>query len=158
MDHYTAIAHFPLELPNRFNKGKSLDITHNAADFRYYVVVAILFAQELNATLDFVRNMRDYLHGFAQIVPAPFLANNRLINTSRGYIIAPRRLHIEETFVMTQVQIRFASVIRYVAFAVFIRIKRSRIDIDIGIELLNRYFVATCLEQLAYRGGYNSLS
>ena len=59
---------------------------------------------------------------------------------------------------MTQVQIRFASVIRYVAFAVFIRIKRSRIDIDIGIELLNRYFVATCLEQLAYRGGYNSLS
>ena len=47
---------------------------------------------------------------------------------------------------MSQIEVGFVSVYRYITFTMFIRIQSSRINIDIRIELLNCYIIASGLQ------------
>ncbi|MMZ66154.1 hypothetical protein D1872_286260 [compost metagenome] len=56
---------------------------------------------------------------------------------------------------MAQVQVRFRTIVRHEDFPVLIRTHRSRIDVDVRVELLNRYFQTSVLKQPAERSGRN---
>ena len=54
---------------------------------------------------------------------------------------------------MADVKIGLCSVIGHENFAVLIGVHRSRVNIEIGVELHNRYAVAPCFQQPAQCGG-----
>ena len=55
-------------------------------------------------------------------------------------------------FIVTEVQIRFRSVVRHIDFPMLIGIHRARIDVDVGIELEERDLQPPAFEQVADRG------
>ena len=59
---------------------------------------------------------------------------------------------------MSQVEVGLHTVHRHVALAVLVGVQRARVDVDVGIELLDGHFVPTCLQQFADRGGDDSLA
>ena len=59
---------------------------------------------------------------------------------------------------MSEIQIGFMAVFGHIAFAVLIRIEGTRVNIDIGVKLLNRNSVATCLEQTGQRSRDDSFA
>ncbi len=59
---------------------------------------------------------------------------------------------------MTQVQICFRSVFRYVALPVFVRIERTGVYVDIGIKLLDGHFQPPRLQQFGERRSNDSFS
>ena len=59
---------------------------------------------------------------------------------------------------MPEVEVGLGAVFGDVAFSVFIGIQRSRIDVDVRIQLLDRYFIAPGLQQPREGCGDNPLS
>ena len=59
---------------------------------------------------------------------------------------------------MAEVKISFCAIICNKTFSVFIRIKCSRINIDIRVEFLNGNRMPACLKELAERGSNYSFA
>ena len=51
---------------------------------------------------------------------------------------------------MTQIQISFHAISRYVAFSMLVRVQRTWVNVNIRIEFLNSDFVTSRLEQFSY--------
>ena len=92
-----------------------------------------------------------YLNGLSQIVSAPLLIYDVLVYAPGGNVVRARSADVRETLVMPEVEVRLFPVYRYIALPVLIRIERSRIDVDIGVELLYRNLESPRLEQLCQR-------
>ena len=58
-----------LELTNRFNEWKRLNVSHRSANFNNDNI-NIVATESKNALLDLVGDVRDHLHGPAEIVAA----------------------------------------------------------------------------------------
>ena len=86
-DGYVVIAQFPVQLPYGFNIGQGFNIAYGTTDFCYNDIINIFFAENLNTSFDFIRNMRNHLYGFAQVITTTFFFNYTLIDASGGYII-----------------------------------------------------------------------
>ena len=65
---------------------------------------------------------------------------------------------VGEPLVVAEVEVGLAAVVGDVDFAVLIRAHRARIDVDVGVELLQRDLVAVAFEQGADRGGRQPLA
>jgi len=48
---------------------------------------------------------------------------------------------------MAKIEIGFGTIICYVTFAMFVRVKCSWVNIDVGIKFLQSYLVPACLKQ-----------
>ncbi len=123
------------KLPNRFEKGEPFNISYRAADFCDDDIDVV--ADELaDGSFDLVGNVRDDLHRFPQVFPAPFLLDHGLIDLAGSVIAVPSQWGIGEALVVAQVEIGFGAVIQDIDFTVLIRAHRPGIDIDVGVELL----------------------
>ena len=110
-----------------------------------------------DSALDFIGDMRNHLNRFAQIVAMSFLVNDRFVNSPRSHGISACGADAREAFVVTQVEIGFHPVHGDVTFAVLVWIERSRVNVDVGVELLDGNGVAAGLEQLSDAGRNNAL-
>jgi hypothetical protein len=79
--------------------------------------------------------VRDDLHGAAQVIAAPLPANYAFVDLARREVVALAHPHIDEALVMTQIEIGLRAVLGDKNLAVLERAHRSRIDVDVGIEL-----------------------
>lgn len=59
---------------------------------------------------------------------------------------------------MAQIEVGFSAIVGNIALPVFVRIKRSGVYINVGIELLDGHLKAAGLQKLAQRGGNDSFS
>ena len=82
-----------------------------------------------------------------------------------GLVDAPCRYRVVscceyacKSLVVSQVQIRLETILRHVALTVLVGVQRARVDVDVGVELLDGYLVAASLQQFADGGGNNALS
>jgi len=65
------LAQLPAQLPDGFQKRKAFNVPYRTADLHNgHVHVCGLWSPSLNALFDLIGDMRDDLHGLAQIVPA----------------------------------------------------------------------------------------
>ena len=112
----------------------------------------------MDAIFDLVGDVRNHLYRFAEIIASALLVENGLINLAAGEIVNPGQFHVGEPLVVAEVEIGFRAVIQHVNFAVLIRAHRARIDVQVGIEFLQRDFEAAILEQRAERGGGQSFA
>src|SRR5581483_11936043 len=103
----------------------------------------------VNAVLDLIGDVRDHLHGFAEVIATPFLVENGLIDLAAGEIVDAGQLDVGEAFVMAEIKVRLRAVVEHINLAVLIRVHRARIDVEVGIKLLQRDLQPAILQQRA---------
>ena len=155
---YGRTAQFPFELTNSLQEWSALDVAYRATYLGDDKVVLARLAEALYAVLYLVGNVRHHLHGLAQVVAPALLVDHRLIDASRGHAVGPCGLYASETLIVTQVEVGLHAVGRHVALAMLIGIKRSRVDVDVRVELLDRNLIATRLQQFTNRGRNNAFT
>ena len=125
------------KLAHRFEKRQAFDVAGGAADFGDEDVD--VFAAGINALLDLVGHVRDHLHGFAKVITAAFLLNDRFVNLAGAETIKTGKFSAGKTFVMAEVEVGLGAVFEDVHFAVLERAHGAWIDIEVGVELLDTH-------------------
>ena len=144
------------ELADRFEERQALDVADRAADLDEHDVDVA--ADRADAVLDLVGDVRNHLHGPAEVVAAPFLLDDRQVDLAGRPVVVARRRHAGEPLVVAEVEVGLGAVVGDVDLAVLVRAHRARIDVDVRVELLQRDLVAVALEQRADRGGRQALA
>src|SRR4030043_2282637 len=136
---------FITDLTNRFQERKTFNTPHGAADLHDGNIVS--FSRFKDKIFNFISDVRNYLHGFAQIIAASFFGNNGIINLSGGEVVTLSHAGGSKSFIMSQVKIGFRSVIGYKYFAMLKGTHRTGINIYIRVELLIGNFKAAAFQQ-----------
>ena len=71
--HHVLRAGFENELPDRFEKRKTFDVSSGTADLCDNDIVFALVGEFANAIFDHVCDVRNHLHGFTEVIATPFL-------------------------------------------------------------------------------------
>ena len=127
---------FVAHLADGFEERQRFDIADGAADLGDHHVH--IRRHLLQRGLDFVGDVRNHLHGFAQVIAAPFARDDLLVDAAAGQVVALRQPRVGEAFVVAQVEIGLGAVVGDEDFAMLERAHRARIHIQVGIELLAR--------------------
>lgn len=108
--------------------------------------------------LDLVRDVGHHLNGLAQIVAMALAVYDRLIDASCRNTVVAGGADARKPLVVPQVEVGLETVLRHVALAVLVGVQRAWVYVDVGVELLDGDFVASCLQQLTYAGRNDALS
>src|SRR3981189_1499610 len=92
-----------LDLADRLEERQALDVADGAADLAQHEVEIVIAVE--NEFLDRVGDMRDHLDGGAEIVAAPFLGENVLIDSPGGDVVSLARRVAGEALGVTEVEI-----------------------------------------------------
>ncbi len=88
-----------------------------------------------NEGLDGVGDVGNDLHGGAEIIAAPLLADDLLIDAPRGDVVGLAGRAPGEALVVAEIEVGLGAVVGDEHLAVLIGAHGSRIDIEIGVEL-----------------------
>ncbi len=137
------------ELPHRLEERQALDVAGRAADLGDEDV-AVLPAR-VDAFLDLVRDVRDHLHGLAEVIAAPLLRDDVLVDLAGREAVESRKFPTREALVVPEVEVRLGAVLQHVHLAVLERAHRARIDVEVRVELLDADDEAAHFQQRAQR-------
>ena len=140
---------FGFELPDRLEKGQTLDITDGAAYFDNDDIDTVGY--QFDALFDLIRNVGDHLHRTSQVVSPPLLGNDRVIDFTRRKIVVAAQFGTCKALIVTKVQVGFGTIVRDKNLSVLKGIHGARIDIDVWIQLLNGNRQSPAFKQCAYR-------
>ena len=140
---------FPFELPDTFQERQALDITHGTTDFCNHEVIVVFLAEQHHIALDFIGDVRYHLYGLAQIVASALLVDDRLVDAACGEVVGLAGLYAREAFIVPQVKVSLMSVGCHIALAMLIRVKCTRVNVDIRVKLLDGDVVSSCLKKLS---------
>ena len=149
-------AELEAHLANRFEEGKRLDVADGAADFDDDDVNA--FGNFFDGGFDFVGDVRNDLHGLAEIIAAAFFAENGFVDAAGRPVIVAAELGVREALVVAEVEVGFSAVFGDENFAVLKRTHRAGIDVEIRIALLKGDFESATFEETTDGGGSYALS
>ncbi len=158
MDDNARTTQAPFQLAHSLDERIGLDVAHGATDLGDNELVIAGIAEGGNALLDFVGDVGNHLHGLAQEVATALLLDDILVDTACGDVICLRSGHTGETLVVSQVEVGLSAVLGNIALTVLVGVERTRIDIDVGVELLVGDRIATGLEQTGERSCNDSFS
>ena len=79
---------FQGKLAEGFQKGQALDISGGATNFGNEDVTFLVLAHVPESILNFVRNMRDDLNGFTEVVAPALLSKDLLIDLTGGEVVS----------------------------------------------------------------------
>lgn len=139
------------QLACRFQEGQRLDVAHGAADFAQGHVVA--FRATADVVLDFIGDVRDHLHGLAQVLAAAFLADHRFVDLAGGEVVHLFHAGGDEALVVAEVEVGFSAVIGNEDFTVLHGAHRAGIDVDVRVQLEHGDFEAARFEDRGEGGG-----
>ena len=97
---------------------------------------AVVVAELANPCLDLVGDVRDHLDGGAEVVAAPLLADDRLVDRTRRDVRVAAKALAEVPLVVAEIEIGLTAVVGDEHLTVLERVHRAGIDVDVGIELL----------------------
>ena len=146
------VPHLMLKLPDGFQKRLALNITYGSSDFNDSDSGIIRSIVSVEPALDLIRNMRNDLHRAAAVIAPTLLVQHRPVNFPRGDIGVFGETFINESLVMSQIQIRFRAIVGDEDFSVLYGVHSSRININIGIKLLHGDLVAPGFQKPSKRG------
>ncbi len=133
------------ELADGLEERQALDVADRAADLDQHEVDAVV-ARE-HELLDGVGDVGHDLHRAAEVVAAPLLGDDLLVDAAGRDVVGLARRHAGEALVVAEVEIGLGSVVRHEHLAVLIRAHGARIDVEVGVELLEPDRVSTGLEK-----------
>ena len=152
-EHGVALASFEEVLADGLKKGQALDVTGRAADLDDGHIGPALRGEFADAGFDFVRDVRNNLDSFAEVITATFSGQHILINLSAGQVVTSPEHTTGEPLVVSEVEIGLRPVVEHINLAVLVRAHRARVDIEIRVEFSHGDPQAAAFEQCAERGG-----
>lgn len=133
------------ELTDRFHERHRLDVTHRAANLADdEVVIVIAFDHEI---FDLVGDMRNDLNRCAEIIAAPFLVDDVLVNATGGDVVGLGGRTPGKALIVAKVEVRLGTVVSHEHFAVLCRAHGAGIDVQIGVEFAKPHPITTGLQQ-----------
>ena len=136
------------DLADGLEEGQRLDIAHGAAHLGDDDV-DLRTGHTSDARLDLVGDVRDHLHGVAQILPAPFLGDHGGVDLSGRDVGRAVEIGVEEALVVADVEIGLRTIVGDEHLSVLEGVHRARVDIEIGVELLHGDAQSARLEKVA---------
>ena len=136
---------FVLDLADRLEERQALDIADGAADLAQHEVERVIAVED--EILDRVGDVRNHLNRGAEIIAAPLLGQDVLVDAAGGDAVRLGRGPPGEALVVAEIEIGLGAVVGHEHFAVLVRRHRSGIEIEIGIELAKADLVAARLQQ-----------
>ncbi len=128
------------QLADGFEEGKRFDIADGASDFDDHDVGHGAVGRSGDAAggcLDFVGDVRNHLHGFAEVIAAALARNDLFVDAAAGEIVGLAERRVGEAFVVAQVEIGLRAVVGDEDFAVLEGAHGAGVDVEIRIELLH---------------------
>ena len=125
-------------LAQGFQERQAFNITHCAAHLNQHNFRPGGFRHFADAAFNDIGDMRDDLDGAAQVVAPPFAGDDFFVNLACGNVADLVEAGVNETFVVAQVQVGFSAIVQHINLAVLIGAHCARIDVDVGIQLLDR--------------------
>ena len=144
------------ELADGLEERQRLDVAHGAADLDDHHVDAV--GQPQHRLLDLVGDVRDDLHGLAEVVAAPLLVDHRLVDLAGGVVVMARGEGVGEALVVAEVEVGLGAVVGDEDLAVLVGRHGPGIDVDVGVELHQRDLEAARFEDRAHRGRGHALA
>ena len=133
------------ELADRLEERHRLDVADRAADLAEHEVEVVVAVED--EILDLVGDVRNDLHGRAEIVAAPLALDDVLVDAAGGDVVGLVGRAVGEALVVAEVEVGLRPVVGDEHLAVLIRAHRARIDVEIGVEFLYPRAVAARLQQ-----------
>ncbi len=139
-------------LAHGLHEGLGLDVTGGAADLDNRHVIAA--GTVTDALLDGVGDVRDDLHGGAEVVAATLLLDDVEVDAAGGEVVGLGHAAVaQEALVVAEVEVGLGAVAGDEDLAVLVGAHGARIHVDVGIHLDHRDLEAAGLEQGGQRGG-----
>ena len=113
---------------------------------------------QAHAALDLVGDVRDDLHGVAEVLAAPLLGDDGRVDLAGRDVRRLAQVDVEESLVVPDVEVGLGAVVGHEDLAVLERVHRSGIDVQVGIELLHHDPEAARREEVAEAGGREPLA
>ncbi len=143
------------QLSHGLEEGHRLDVPHGASDLHQGNVHVCGLGHGRDHVLDLVRHVRDDLYRPTEIVSVPLLLDDGQVGLTRGDVVGPGELHIEEPLVIPQVQVHLTPILHHEDLAVLEWVHGPRIDVEVRIDLDRGDLQAPGLEVEAdARSGY----
>ncbi len=89
--------------------------------------------------LDLVRDVRDDLHGVAEVLPAPLLRDDGRVHLTGRDVGRAVEVGVEEPLVVADIEVGLGAIVGDEDLTVLERVHRSRIDVEVRIQLLHRH-------------------
>ena len=160
--HHAVVPDVFFELTYRFEERQPFDIPNGSADFsdqdidvRFAVVSARSF---VNARFDLVSDVRNHLHGAAEVVAAPLFFDHGAVDAAGRDARESREVDVYEPLIVPQIEVGYRAVFGHECFAVLEWVHGICIDVDVRIELLQRDSQATVTEQSAKTRGRDAFA
>ena len=146
------------ELADRLEERLRLDVADRAADLGDDDVGVGRLGDRADARLDLVRDVRDHLHGRAEVLALALLAQHAVPDRAGGVVRGAREVLVDEALVVADVEIGLGAVLGDEHLAVLERAHRARVDVEVRVELLHLHLEAARLQQPAERRGGDALA
>ena len=139
-------AEFVVELTDRLKEREGFDVADRTADFGDGDV-HVFGVHGGDGGFDFVGDVRDDLHGSAEVAAFPLAVNDGAVDAPGGVVAGFRAGDSGKPFVMTEVKIGFRAVVGHIDFAVLIGRHRAGVDVEVRIEFLHGDPVASAFKE-----------
>ena len=140
------------ELADRLEERQAFDVPHRAADLGDDDVDVRRLGHQAHPLLDLVYDVGHDLDGRAEVVAAALAADHRVVDGAGGHVGGARGVGVGEALVVAEVEVGLGAVLGDEDLAVLVGRHRARVDVDVGVELLELDPQATRDEQAADRG------
>ena len=134
------------------------DVAGRAADLGDDNVGVGLFADRIDERFDLARDMRDDLHGLAEVLARALLVEHVPVDLAGRQVGKLVEILVDKALIMAEIQVGLGAVLGDKNLAVLKRAHRAWVHIDIGIELLGCDLQAAAFEQAAERGRRDALA
>ncbi len=145
------------ELADRLEERQRLDVAHRAADLGDDDVDVRGLGDQADALLDLVGDVGDDLDRRAQVVAAALAADDRVVDRAGRDVRRPRGVDVGEALVVAEVEVGLGAVLGDEDLAVLVGRHRARVDVDVGVELLESDRQAAAHEEAAEGSGGDAL-
>ena len=141
------------QLPDRLEERQGLDVADRAADLHDLHVRLLRLGKRQDARLDLVGDVRDDLHGLAEVVAPTLLGQHRRVHGAGREVRAAMQIGIEEALVVTEVEVGLGPVVQHEDLAVLEGVHRAGVDVHVRVELLEHDLLTARREEATERCG-----
>ena len=113
---------------------------------------------QAHPSLDLVGDVRDDLHGVAEVLAAALLGDDGGVDLAGGDVGGLAQVDVQEALVVADVQVGLGAVVGDEHLAVLERVHRARVDVEIGVEFLHDDAEAACRQKISEAGSCEPFS